>query len=811
MNRPLFSKFFKGAFVGAVFAVMLFGTAAIASSTGTIDPNSTGAYKAAFLDSSVVADTSINFGKFTTESQYNITVSDTELRGYAWGSSVGWMVMNCADTTSGCSSTNGNFKVANDGTGRLSGYAWGENTGWINFGPFTNGNVSTVNIASNGNFGGTSALPGYAWSQNYGWIVFDCTNASTCTNTNWRVASSGGGTSGGGPAPGSGGTTPPGTPSPTPTPTGQNIAVQMTSVLCDTYSAFPSLGISAMTPAMVTSFVANSNGHCHFASGQSFQWANTSPGYTSFGPTDANGVTAVILPLPNSAFFFQELVQPTYLPFSLEHKNNNHPPNALFHCPNNTISYDNLETISNPVAGTTYYCVVFNASAFPVNTPPPVTKPPVTTPPPTTPPTTTPPTTTPPGTTTPPTTTPPGTTPPGTGGTTQPPGGDTPGGQQPGQPPTGPTTSPTSGPSGQPSSIGGLVIPPVLSEAFNNIIGSIGGIGQGLNQLTTAVAVIARTSAGIAITKIVPAVGVATTAAASLALVALANPFSLAELFLLPFRLWSLLMIIFGFKKPRHPWGTVYDSVTKQPIDPAYVVLMDMQGNEVATSITDIDGRYGFNVAAGTYKILVNKTNFEFPSKKLVGKTGDELYDNLYFGETITVKEEGEVIIKNIPLDQLNFDWNEFAKNEQHRLSYYRRSDLTIAHISNFFFWFGFIVAVIALLASVTVYNGIVFVLYVVMFIIRHYSPQFKSKGSIIEAVTDEPLPFAILHVLSPSTGQEITHKVADRLGNYYCLVPNGTYSIVIDRKNADASYTKVPVAHPVVVTQGYLKHQFEI
>jgi hypothetical protein len=175
------------------------------------------------------------------------------------------------------------------------------------------------------------------------------------------------------------------------------------------------------------------------------------------------------------------------------------------------------------------------------------------------------------------------------------------------------------------------------------------------------------------------------------------------------------------------------------------------------------------------------------------------------------VKEEGEVIIKNIPLDQLNFDWNEFAKNEQRRLSYYRHSDLTIARISNFFFWVGFTVAAIALLASTTLYNGAVFILYIVMFIIRHYSPQFKSKGAITEALTDEPLPFAILHVLSMSTGQEITHKVADRLGNYYCLVPNGTYNIVIDRKNADASYTKVDVAHPVVVREGYLKHHFEI
>ena len=89
--------------------------------------------------------------------------------------------MNCSDTTSGCSTTNGNFKVINDGNGSLSGYAWGENTGWINFGPFSTPGISTVKIDTiNGNLGGTLGNAGYAWSQNYGWIVFDCSNSSTC-------------------------------------------------------------------------------------------------------------------------------------------------------------------------------------------------------------------------------------------------------------------------------------------------------------------------------------------------------------------------------------------------------------------------------------------------------------------------------------------------------------------------------------------------------------------------------------------------------------------------------------------------------
>ena len=163
---------------------------------GTIDPNNTGHYKALIENSGLGAANTINFGAFTIQASKNITVSSSELRGYAWGDGVGWIVVNCLDTSSGCSSTNSNFKVANDGSGNLSGYAWGENTGWINFGPFSNATTSRVKI-SNGLFGGTIASAGYAWAQNFGWIKFDCSSAASCVETDWRPVTPPGGGGGG--------------------------------------------------------------------------------------------------------------------------------------------------------------------------------------------------------------------------------------------------------------------------------------------------------------------------------------------------------------------------------------------------------------------------------------------------------------------------------------------------------------------------------------------------------------------------------------------------------------------------------------
>ncbi|HTH93176.1 MAG TPA: carboxypeptidase-like regulatory domain-containing protein [Candidatus Paceibacterota bacterium] len=958
MKRNTFRNLILGV---AIFVVAFFARTAIAAS-GVIDPNNAGNYKAAFLDSGIMSDTSINFGKFTTESAYNITVTDSALTGYAWGSSVGWMVMNCVNTTSGCSSTNGNFKVANDGNGNLSGYAWGENAGWINFGPFTDTAISTVKInTTNGNFGGSLGSAGYAWSQNFGWIKFDCTNGNTCVNTDWRPAGGGGGGGGGGGPTGGGGSS--------------SITVIASSIVCDADSYMPHWGSprgNPITSTTAATYVANSGGHCHFVSGQSYQWGTQTstyipnygvgamPGFNTFGATDNTGYVTTSIPIVAGTdhFVMREVMQPGFIPFTFEKNNytNVDPNSAEFYCASDVVNYDNKDNIFNPSSGSTYYCVSFNVPTGtntpvtpPSNPPTPPVVPPnyvglvassvvcdseaampkwgatgnpnigpmtainyvnnsgghcqltagqsfqwapsgnggspvvyglapspyvtfgptnsngytstitnittgnpiplrevlqpgynkfslptygdnkhfptsefycetdgvnfdnvdfiktqvsqqtyycisfniplATTPvtPPTPPQTPTTPPVTPP--VTPPTNPPSNPGNPGTPGNpgqpTTPPGGG------PGTTPP-PTTQPPNGPAqstDEPPFGGGLIFPPGL-----------------IDSITGAV-----TTAFGAIGKVMPSLGIATTAFAGLVSLFVASPFALAQLLTLPFRLWTLLLVFFGYKKKEHPWGTVYDSVTKQPIDPAYVVLMDMQGNEISTNITDIDGRYGFSVPAGTYKIVANKTNYEFPSKKLFGKTEDELYKDLYFGEALTTTKEGEVIFKNIPMDQLNFDWNEFAKNEQKRLSYYRRSDLWVARIANFFYWLGFLFALIAVISAHTLYNSIIFIIYILIYFIRRSSRQFQAKGSVTDAFTGDPLPFAIVHVLSIATSNEVIHKVADRLGNYYCLVPNGHYNIVIDKKNPDGSYTKIPVSGSVEVTRGYLKKNFKI
>lgn len=292
--------------------------------------------------------------------------------------------------------------------------------------------------------------------------------------------------------------------------------------------------------------------------------------------------------------------------------------------------------------------------------------------------------------------------------------------------------------------------------------------------------------------------------------VSFASPISFSELYFLPMRLWNLLLLALGFTKRNRPWGTVYDSTTKQPLDPAYVVLQDLDGKEVATSITDLDGRYGFLVPAGRYKIIVSKTNYKFPSDKLKDRIQDELYQDLYFNEVIEVKE-GEVITKNIPMDSIKFDWNEFAKKDQKLMKFFSRRQLWATRISNFLFVFGFFVSLVSIIVSPVLFNIIIFTIYIVVFIFKNIVLKKRAIGYIRKKINHTPLSFAILRFFFNGTEQEVSHKVADKIGRYYCLIPNGVYFVKIENKNIDESYSLVHTSEPIEVKNGHIDKNFDI
>ncbi|MFA7191908.1 MAG: carboxypeptidase-like regulatory domain-containing protein [Candidatus Paceibacterota bacterium] len=311
-------------------------------------------------------------------------------------------------------------------------------------------------------------------------------------------------------------------------------------------------------------------------------------------------------------------------------------------------------------------------------------------------------------------------------------------------------------------------------------------------------------------TKTVTTVGVvggSTTIVSSM----IASALSISDFFLNFIRLWSLFLSAVGLKKKRQSWGTVYDSVTKQPLDPVYVVLLDKNNKEVATAITDMDGRFGFLVPSGTYRISVKKNNYIFPSLKLKGRDTDGVYDNLYFGDDMFI-EQGKIITKNIPMDPERFDWNEFTKKDKNLLKFNSPYAWILSVVSNFLFYAGFLLAVFLIIVNgFNLYNIVVISFYIVLMIFKKINIKTKTHGVIREKDTMFPLSFAVVRIFAKGGTKEIFHRVADKHGNYYCLIPKGEYYIKIDKKNNDESYTNVYTSENLIIRNGILNKDFVV
>lgn len=128
--------------------------------------------------------------------------SDHVLHGYIWSDNIGWISLNCADTSTGCGS---DYKVVIDyTTGQLSGYGWSSNIGWISFNSSSvsgcpaknsyNNSCTPTAVLSSGTYG-TPPFPqilGWARALSHnsswdGWISLSCYNTNGCGTNNYGV------------------------------------------------------------------------------------------------------------------------------------------------------------------------------------------------------------------------------------------------------------------------------------------------------------------------------------------------------------------------------------------------------------------------------------------------------------------------------------------------------------------------------------------------------------------------------------------------------------------------------------------------
>ena len=353
--------------------------------------------------------------------------------------------------------------------------------------------------------------------------------------------------------------------------------------------------------------------------------------------------------------------------------------------------------------------------------------------------------------------------------------------------------------SGGTSSGGGVIRSVISTFVYQPILNATAVIGKTVEGVMTNQIFTKTVIVGTAVTGVT----------ASLPLL-FSTPLSASELLFIPVRLWGLLLMGLGLRKRFKPWGTVYDSVTKMPVDPAYVVVRDMNRKVVAESLTDMDGRYGFLLEPGTYFISANKTHYAFPSRKLQRQENDEIYEDLYFGEPIEI-DNNTIMNRNIPLDPLAFDWNEFEKNKRNLMSFHKKNERTKRIISSVLFRVGFFITLLATLYRPTLFNILMLVLYALVLGILTFGIKRKALGEIVDSQSKAPLSYSVIRVYSANGENLITTKIADAFGRYYCLVPQGKYIVVIENKNSDGSYTKIFTSSLLDASNGIINQSFKV
>lgn len=285
------------------------------------------------------------------------------------------------------------------------------------------------------------------------------------------------------------------------------------------------------------------------------------------------------------------------------------------------------------------------------------------------------------------------------------------------------------------------------------------------------------------------------------------SSFSLSQLIFLPVRIWNLLLVFLGIRRRSQPWGVVYDSKTKQPLDPVYVQLLDENGEEVATSITDIQGRFGFLIEKpGNYRLMAGKTNYAFPSDAMQGIHTDVLYDEVYHGETLALDRDG-VITKNIPMDPQAGDWNQEEKKRM-RVGGVSK---TVEIISNIIFYGGLAFTLTMTVMEPTNINIIFTAVYLGMQILRMIGFHPRAYGVVKDSKTQKPVAHGIIKIFNAALQQRVAHAVTDDRGRYYALVPEGNYYMTVEEKKEDNTYEILYTSESFPTKQGIINSSFTI
>lgn len=260
-----------------------------------------------------------------------------------------------------------------------------------------------------------------------------------------------------------------------------------------------------------------------------------------------------------------------------------------------------------------------------------------------------------------------------------------------------------------------------------------------------------------------------------------------------------------GLRKRRRFWGTVYDAVNKQGIDPAIVELIDTKTSTVVEkSITDLFGRFGFLDRPGTYMIRSSKTHYKFPSEIVKGYV-DGAFNNVYHGEEFEVLDVKDVIAPNIPMDPVEKDWNQEEKARSGAGKLNARLEYFVTWLLKILFWGGFVIIFILLISNPSVINIVFAVVYTLLAWLNKYIPDPHLSGRIVSSeLATENLLLELRHESMKDI--VVAKTVTDKRGRFFLKCAPGQYLLGIknigDSENTLVKEFKVKVGSEMIINK---------
>jgi hypothetical protein len=251
-------------------------------------------------------------------------------------------------------------------------------------------------------------------------------------------------------------------------------------------------------------------------------------------------------------------------------------------------------------------------------------------------------------------------------------------------------------------------------------------------------------------------------------------------------RNFQTLMVFLGLRKKRKFWGTVYDSYTKLPLDPAIVELYDANtGKLIETSITDITGHYGFLVQPGNFLMKANKTHYRFPSKDLHQTANDEIYDRLYYGEEFNITDPSEVVVPNVPMDPIAPDFNEMEKRRKGLVKVNPRGEWWKFLLMSAVFWFGWVWTVWGYVIVRTNLQFVWAVIYTLVGFLYLLQGKGRLWGRVYRGRDGRAIADATVELSLPEVAQVVYAKAKTASdGKFFLRAEPGVYRFRVRKTN---------------------------